>query len=406
MSDPEVPQPEKPTDVNDVVDSAKAGLEEAAAAGADVPAAAHSSDDAYASADDVSSPTDESPAAEPADSTSDAAAGAPAAGKPAVDAADEAPAAESPATPAVDPDLAAFEEMEKAHPGTFTSLPDDIPAARDGIGGDETLAAEAAATAAADDDDMRASEIAAAAAATESINERSNIVAEEPTSVTSVYDEPTDAETRVLPSEPVVGVAAATTAAAAPAALQPIFVQAPEPPRDRGNRGTAGLIGLLATVVFAVLYLGVVLAVGAIEGDVIAENIGDAALAPLMTWGFWTPVVVFFLAFWLLGAIINRGRWGLWVIFGLLVGVATYFGFILGQLFEAPFWMITASQGVELVNEQLFSPLAIAAFVLGRELTIWFGAWVARSGARKSELNAEAQREYERTLEAGPSLPR
>ncbi|MGF6822430.1 hypothetical protein M2317_001334 [Microbacterium sp. ZKA21] len=385
MSDPEVPQPEKPTDVNDVVDSAKAGLEEAAAAGADVPAA----NDSGAGEPDAS---------EPAASASDA-------GEPgATDASESAESATEASEPAVDPDLAAFEEMEKAHPGTFSSLPDDIPAAHDGIAGDETIAAEAS----ADSADSKAAEIATAAAANEAINERSNIVAEEPTSVTSVYDEPTDAETRVLPSEPVVvaGAGAGITAAAAPAALQPIFVQAPEPPRDRGNRGTAGLIGLLATLVFAVLYLGVVLAVGAIEGDVIAENIGDAALAPLTTWGFWTPVVVFFLSFWLLGAIINRGRWGLWVIFGLLVGVATYFGFILGQLFEAPFWMITASQGVELVNEQLFSPLAIAAFVLGRELTIWFGAWVARSGARKSELNAEAQREYERTLEAGPTLPR
>lgn len=375
MSDPEVPQPEKPTDVNDVVDSAKAGLEEAAAAGADVPAATNESVDSDAE------PTTDAPVAE---------------------------------EPAVDPDLAAFEEMEQAHPGTFSSLPDDIPAARDGIAGGETPVVTTPTPAdnddrntadrnTADDNDDRdtkAAEIAAAAAAGAAINERSNIVAEEPTSVTSVYDEPRDAETHVLPSEPVVA------AAAAPAALQPIFVQAPEPPRDRGNRGTAGLIGLLATLVFAVLYLGVVLAVGAINGDVIAEEIGDAALAPLTTWGFWTPVVIFFISFWLLGAVINRGRWGLWVIFGLLVGVATYFGFILGQLFEAPFWMITAAQGAELVNEQLFSPLAIAAFVLGRELTIWFGAWVARSGARKAELNAEAQREYERTLEAGPTLPR
>ena len=49
-------------------------------------------------------------------------------------------------------------------------------------------------------------------------------------------------------------------------------------------------------------------------------------------------------------------------------------------------------------------PLAIAAFVIGRELTIWFGAWVAARGRRVTELNREAQREYERTLEAGPQL--
>ena len=331
MSDPEVPRSEQPGDVDDVVDSARAGLDAAAAAGADVPA--------------------ETRDAETKDAEEEAA--------------------------AVDPDLAAFEEAERAHPGTFGAA----EAASDG-------ASDAPATPATTEPDAVVVEDRTVAFA-----------AAEPSPVTSVYGaREDDTETQIVPSEPVV--------AAAPAALQPIFVQAPEPPRERGNRGTAGAIGLLATVAFAVLFLGVTLGLGAIDGEVTGANIAEAALAPLTTWGFWTPVVVFFLGFWFLGALINRGRWGLWVVFGLLVGVAAYLGFILGQLFEAPFWMITASDGAELVGEQLYAPLAIAAFVLGRELTIWFGAWVARSGARKTELNAEAQREYERTLEAGPTLSR
>lgn len=193
--------------------------------------------------------------------------------------------------------------------------------------------------------------------------------------------------------------------AAAPAP-QPIFVQAPEAPRPRGNRGAAGAIGLLAALAFAVLYLAAALGFGAIEGEVTLDNVGETALTALTTWWFWVPVVVFFLGFWILGALINRGRWGLWVIFGLLVGAVAYIGHLLGQLFEAPFWTLTASQGAEVVNGQLLAPLAIAAFVFGRELTIWFGAWVAARGKRVTELNYEAQREYERTLEAGPQLHR
>ena len=120
----------------------------------------------------------------------------------------------------------------------------------------------------------------------------------------------------------------------------------------------------------------------------------------------WVPVIVFFLAFWLLGAIINRGRWGSWVIFGLLVGFASWGGYLLGQLFQEQFWNITASQGAELMEQHILAPLAIAAFIIGRELTIWFGAWAASRGKRVTELNVEAQREYERTLEAGPQLVR
>jgi len=214
---------------------------------------------------------------------------------------------------------------------------------------------------------------------------------------------------------PVAGAATAATAPAerapepayaSPSAPQPIFVQAPEQPRPRGNRGAAGAIGLLAALAFAVLYLAAWLAFGALTGDVTVADLGTSALAALGRWDLWVPVVVFFLGFWFLGAIINRGRWGLWVIFGILVGVASYAGHILGQLIQAPFWTLTASQGGQIVQDQLLAPLAIVAFVLGRELTIWFGAWVSARGKRMTELNIEAQREYERTLEAGPQLVR
>lgn len=351
MSDPEVPRSEDPADVNDVVADANAGLADAEAAGAEVSGAAPSDD---ASAVDYD---------------------------------------------AVDPDLAAFEDAERNHPGTFVT-----PGLAESVEADEP-----AGTAWPASTDEPKTEVFAESQTTQSQPTPSGgvddvIIADAATETSiadTAYGQPTadDTETRVVPSEPVI-------AAAAPAQNQPIFVQAPEPPRDRGNRGTAAGIGLLATLVFAILYLGIGLGWSALQGDVNGENFVEQILAPLTTWAFWIPVAVFFIGFWLLGAIINRGRWGRWVIFGILVGVVSYGGYILGQLFEAPFWLISSSEATQLVGEQLFAPLAIAAFVLGRELTIWFGAWVARSGARKTELNAEAQREYERTLEAGPTLSR
>ncbi|MFB4350023.1 ABC transporter [Microbacterium sp. CR_7] len=342
MSDPDVPQPERRKDVDDVVDSANAGLDAAEAARADVPG----------------SPTP------------DAATG-------------DAPAPRT--DPAVEPDLAAFEAAEREHPGTF-STPELNDLARSEARDSSSSERDADATAA----------------------HSAPIVHDESRMASAAYSAPDDTETRVVPSEPVVAerTEVAEPVVAPTFAQQPIFVQAPEPPRERGNRGTAGAIGLLATLAFAILYLGTTLGLGAWSGDVTAENIGESALAPLTTWGFWVPVVVFFLGFWLLGAFINRGRWGLWVVFGIIVGLFAWGGHLLGQLFEERFWLLTAREGSDLVGEQLFAPLAIAAFVFGRELTIWFGAWVARSGARKTELNAEAQREYERTLEAGPTLSR
>jgi len=356
MSDPEVPRSEQPADVNDVVADANAGLADAEAAGADVSGATPSAENDAVDYD------------------------------------------------AVDADLAAFEEAERSHPGTFVTpgLAESAEAEQSKgstwpAAADEPARSEPARS----DSHTSTSEPATGRFAQ---GESESVVADaahENSIADTAYEQSLadDTETRVVPSEPIV-------AAAAPAQHQPIFVQAPEAPRDRGNRGTAAGIGLLATLVFAILYLAIGLGWSAIQGDVNSENLVDQIVAPLTTWGFWVPVAVFFIGFWLLGAIINRGRWGRWVIFGIFVGVLSYGGYILGQLFEAPFWLISTSEATALIGDQLFAPLAIAAFVLGRELTIWFGAWAARSGARKTELNAEAQREYERTLEAGPTLSR
>lgn len=335
MSDPEVPQHEQKSDVDDVVDSANAGLADAEAARGDA-------------------------SAQPAEAEASAPVNEPVDGE------------------AIDPDLAAFEAAELEHPGTFGA------AERDAVVIDNDYHAAATSQNDAEFD-------AASAEAVTSVVASEEIVAVED-----------DAPTRVVPAEPV-----SETVIAAPLPQhQPIFVQAPEPPRDRGNRATAAGIGLLATLSFAILYFGTALGIQALLGEVTAENIGEAALAPLTTWGFWVPVAVFFIGFWLLGAIVNRGRWGLWVIFGIIVGLFSWAGHILGQLFEAPFWELSARAGGELVLAEAFAPLAIAAFIFGRELTIWFGAWAARSGARKTVLNAEAQLEYERTIEAGPTFPR
>lgn len=332
MSEPTVPQSSNEDEVNEVVDSANAALADAEAARADTGA-------------DAATVEESSEVSPPA--VADA---------PSVDAA------------AHDTDLAAFEEAERAFPGTFgggTFTPPP-PAV-------ETPVA-APAAAAADDVAISATAATAAYAATASAA----------------------AETQVVAPEPVF---------VPPAQPQPIFVQAPEAPRERGNRGTIAGIGLLAALSFAILLLGTALGLGALAGDVTLANIGTMALATISTLGFWVTVVAFYLVFCLLGAIINRGKWAHWAIWGVVVGLGAYGGFLLGALIEAPFWTLTASQGAELINENLLAPLAIAAFVFGRELTIWFGAWAARSGARKTVLNAEAQREYERTLEAGPQLP-
>ena len=94
------------------------------------------------------------------------------------------------------------------------------------------------------------------------------------------------------------------------------------------------------------------------------------------------------------------------MIFGLFVGVISWAGYVLGSLSRRRSGCSPPTEGVDLVKDNLFAPLAVAAFIIGRELTIWFGAWAAARGKRVTELNIEAMREYERTLEAGPQIYR
>ncbi len=359
MSDPKASYGdpvEEPTEVDDVVGRANEGLADAEAAGADANA---ETPDGHASGDAA----DADALVEPAD-TDQAATDAPTTAEPTAEPA------------AADAEPAADEADGWASAYAAAS------------GGEEYVPPTAAAPVA---------EPAPAAATVDPAP------AEATPAATSLAD---DQPTEVVGAETTAGTAAAGAAATAHQQGQPIFVQAPEAPMPRGNRAAAGAIGLLAALSFAVLYLLAWLTIGAIEGNVTTENIATATVEALATWSLWVPVAVFFIAFWLLGAIINRGRWGYWVIFGLLVGVASYGGHLLGQLFQAPFWTLTASEGAALVEGELLAPLAIASFVFGRELTIWFGSWVAARGKRVTELNYEAQREYERTLEAGPQIVR
>ena len=375
MSDHEVSKPAQAHDVDDAV---------AAASEADVQAAVDAHDAAPTAADqiveapqepasDAAPVTDAASVAEAEPAQPDPVAVAQSANEGLAEAARAADAAEAgdaateqkpaPSSP-VDPDLAAFHEAEAAYPGTF--------------GGTFTPPPPASAAA-------------------------ETTVIDSATTAVGVAD---DARTEVLVPPAAAVVAPAVLAPAAVIDAPPIFVQAPEAPRERGNRGAIFGIGLLAAIAFAILYLGTALGIAAINGTITtADSLGTVALDQLKTAGLWVPVAAFAIGFWLLGGIINRGRWGFWVVFGIIVGVFAYGGHVLGAIGSVEFWKLGGSEISGLASAQLLSPLAIAAFIFGRELTIWFGAWAARTGARRTAQNEEAQREYERVLEAGPQLP-
>jgi len=231
---------------------------------------------------------------------------------------------------------------------------------------------------------------------------------------TVAYPEPVPAEAvrreTYVPSTVAAGaVAGAATLAPEPAPVTPppapqaIYVQAPNPPKDRGNRGFGVLVGLIATVAFALLYAGAAYLLISTNGAEPADGVRIFSEF-LVKQVFWVPVLAFFLAFALLAAILNRSAWWTWAVFGLFIGVVVYFAYVGGALLTVEAWRFTFEEAQTFIAQRWLDPFAIVAAVIARELPIWFGGWIAARGRTVAERNVAAREEYDRQLAAGPKL--
>lgn len=236
----------------------------------------------------------------------------------------------------------------------------------------------------------------------------------------STRDENTDATTAYAPAAAGATAAGATTSVTdAPtqqhpdysagqtqsAPQTPIYVQAPTPPKNRGNRGPGILIALLATVAYAALFALVVSVISGITSATVAEatqTFVEFIVRPV----FYVPVIFFFLGFAALVAIANRAGWWAYVLGGFLVAVVVYFSYIGGALLTVQAWNLTPSEAGRFVSTQWLNPGAVTAAILAREVPIWFGAWIARNGRKVTERNIEARKEYDRQIAEGPQLVR
>lgn len=214
---------------------------------------------------------------------------------------------------------------------------------------------------------------------------------------------------------PAATVAAGTAAGAATLAPEPepapapapqtIYVQAPTPPRPKGNRGFGVLVALIGAAIFALLYAGVAYLLLTIYGAGRADGIGvftQFVVSPV----FWVPIVGFFVFFALLAAIVNRGAWWYYAVFGLLVAVLVYFSYIGGALLTVQAWTLTLDDATRFLGQRWLDPFAIAAFIIAREIPVWLGGWLASRGRAVTERNRLAREAYDQELAAGPQPQR
>ncbi|MGI9821854.1 hypothetical protein [Agromyces sp. Marseille-Q5079] len=347
------------------------------------------------------------------------------------DAAADVPAEKSASTGADDVADAASEPEPVAAPEPVADAAAETPEAPpvlDEPAFDTAADAEAARTARLDEAVQRANAGAPA-------SEEPLVTASEPTTPVEavhgepVYAEPVDAdlvdaevapeplpvpvaadsvrrETYVPPApEAVAAAGGAATLAAEPVPVpapqpQTIYVQAPVPPKKQGNRGFGVLVAAIGAVAFAVLYAAVAYLLLLGRGD--NTKATDVFVSFLGSAVFWVPLVAVFLGFAVLAAIVNRGPWWVYAVFGLLVGVFVYFSYIGAALLTVQAWTLTYDEAMTFIAGRWLDPFAIAAAVIAREIPIWFGGWIAAHGRTVTERNRLAREAYDRELAAGP----
>lgn len=178
-----------------------------------------------------------------------------------------------------------------------------------------------------------------------------------------------------------------------------LYMQSPMPPDLRGNRGVGVLIALVAMVGFAVVLAGVYAAWQAPNFPP-SSYVAEGLLPLLQNWGFEAAVFGFFVALSLLVLILGRAGWWAYIVFGFFVGVATWLAATAGAALYARFGLGIGigTDPFVIIEEYGFTMPAIAAGIVAREVTVWFGAWIGFRGRRVRNRNAELLDEYENAL--------
>ena len=172
-----------------------------------------------------------------------------------------------------------------------------------------------------------------------------------------------------------------------PPVQEVIVVDAPVPPRKKGNRGIGVVLALLATVIFTALLVGAAFVLSLLDG-------GDIGF--LTEPVFYIPSLVFFLGLVIVTLVLNRAGWWSHIIGSVIVGAITWFGSASLALLAAGMFTMNQTEANETFYAALFSPILIIAALLAREVAIWTGAILARRGRSLKLRNAEAQEAYER----------
>jgi hypothetical protein len=171
-----------------------------------------------------------------------------------------------------------------------------------------------------------------------------------------------------------------------------VYVQAPIPPKLRGNRGVGSALAVLGAVLFAAVYGIAVIVAFFFRGD--ATPLSTFALF-IQNAAYWVPVLVFLVAFVLLVLIVNRAGWAAHVFGSLVVALVTYFGSIGLLLLVSNISAATGGGATATFGSLALNPFIVIAALVAREVSIWIGLAISARGRRVKAKNLELVDEWE-----------
>jgi hypothetical protein len=176
------------------------------------------------------------------------------------------------------------------------------------------------------------------------------------------------------------------------APVQTVYVQAPVPPRRKGNRAVGSLIALLSAIVFAAVYAAVALVVM----PLLAPRGASFAFTDFVVSDtFLVPVGAYIVGFILLVLIANRANWWAYLLGSFFVAVFVYAASAAVLLLMNNVVGMTPDAAATAARRALSSPLLIIAAIVAREVSLWIGAAIAARGRRVKIRNAEAREAFE-----------
>lgn len=187
-----------------------------------------------------------------------------------------------------------------------------------------------------------------------------------------------------------------------------LYMQQPDPPQKKANRLAGLFISLLGTLGFGLIYAGL-LAVWLAPKFPPSTFLQEGLFPYLVSLGFVIPCVAFFVTMLILVLIFNRSGWWVYAVLGVLVAAATWLAAGVGYSMSPQ--LSTQPEGAEhdirrFLEFSLTIPALLAA-VAGREVAVWFGAWIGARGRKVKAKNVAAQAEYEQKLAElrAPQIP-